>query len=71
MDALLEQGIVEQDQEARKAIYQQVQDLIIEDVPWIMLYTSNTFEGMKSNVMGYTHSLSGSFAALRETWIDG
>ena len=71
MDALLEQGIVEQDQEARKAIYQQVQELIIEDVPWIMLYTSNTFEGMKSTVKGYTHSLSGSFAALRETWIDG
>jgi peptide/nickel transport system substrate-binding protein len=70
MDALLEQGIIEQDQEARKAIYQQVQELIIEDVPWIMLYTSNTYEGMAAKVMGYTHSLSGSFAALRETWIE-
>lgn len=70
MDELLQQGIVEQDQDARRAIYQQIQELLIEDVPWIMLYTSNTFEGMKSSVQGFTHSLSGSFAALRETWIE-
>ena len=70
MDELLRQGILEQDREARKAIYQQVQELIIEDVPWIMLYTSNTFEGMTTGVKGYTHSLSGSFAALRETWLE-
>jgi peptide/nickel transport system substrate-binding protein len=69
MDELLLAGIVEQDREARKAIYQEIQDLIIEDVPWIMLYTSNTYEGMSANVMGFTHSLSGSFTALRETWI--
>lgn len=70
MDELLRQGILEQDREARKAIYQQIQELIIEDAPWIMLYTSNTFEGMTSRVKGYTHSLSGSFAALRETWLE-
>lgn len=70
MDELLQQGVIEQDPEARKAIYQQIQELIIEDAPWIMLYTSNTYEGMKSSVQGFTHSLSGSFAALRETWID-
>jgi peptide/nickel transport system substrate-binding protein len=69
MDELLRQGIIEQEPEARKAIYQQIQELIIEDVPWIMLYTSNTFEGMKDSVMGYTHSLSGSFAGLLDTWI--
>jgi peptide/nickel transport system substrate-binding protein len=70
MDELLRQGIIEQEQDARKAIYQQIQELIIEDVPWIMLYTSNTFEGMKDSVMGYTHSLSGSFSGLRDTWIE-
>ncbi len=70
MDSLLEEGILEQDPEARKAIYQQIQELIIEDVPWIMLYTSNTYEAMKSSVKGFRHSLSGSFAALRDTWIE-
>jgi len=70
LDQLMQEGLLEEDQEARKAIYQQAQELIIEEAPWIMLYTSNTFEGMRANVKGFTHSLSGSFHALRETWIE-
>ena len=70
-DQLLEEGLREQDQEKRNEIYQRAQELIIEEAPWIMLYTSNTFEGMKANVRGFVHSLSGSFHALRETWIEG
>lgn len=70
LDALFEEGLIEQDQEARREIYQQIQEMIIDEVPWIMLYTSNTFEGMAANVKGFTHSLSGSFHALRETWIE-
>lgn len=70
LDELFEEGLREQDREARRAIYQQIQEIIIEDAPWIMLYTSNTFEGMAANVKGFTHSLSGSLHALRETWIE-
>lgn len=69
LDELMAEGLREQDQEKRKEIYQRCQELIIEDAPWIMLYTSNTFEGMRANVKGFVHSLSGSFFALRETWI--
>lgn len=70
LDELMAEGLLEQDQEKRKAIYQRCQEVIIEEAPWIMLYTSNTFEGMRANVKGFTHSLSGSFHALRETWIE-
>lgn len=70
LDELMAEGLREDDLEARKAIYQRCQEIIIEDAPWIMLYTSNTFEGMRSNVKGFVHSLSGSFHSLRETWIE-
>ena len=70
LDELMKEGLLEQDREKRKEIYQRAQEIIIEDAPWIMLYTSNTFEGMRANVKGFTHSLSGSFYSLRETWIE-
>ncbi|HWV23813.1 MAG TPA: ABC transporter substrate-binding protein [Thermomicrobiales bacterium] len=70
LDDLMAEGLREDDLEARKEIYQRCQELIIDDAPWIMLYTSNTFEGMRANVKGFVHSLSGSFHALRETWIE-
>jgi peptide/nickel transport system substrate-binding protein len=70
LDQLMAEGLLEQDREKRKAIYQRCQEVIIDEAPWIMLYTSNTFEGMRANVRGFTHSLSGSFHALRDTWIE-
>jgi peptide/nickel transport system substrate-binding protein len=69
LDDLLAQGLAEQDQEARVEIYQQAQQVIIDDAPWIALYTSNTYEGMRLNVRGYTHSLSGSLKSLAQTWL--
>ncbi|MDQ4045396.1 MAG: ABC transporter substrate-binding protein [Chloroflexota bacterium] len=69
MDALIQAGLETQDREARAAIYQQIQELIIEDAPWINLYTSSTYEGARDRVRGFTHYLSGSFYALRETWL--
>lgn len=35
VDALMDQGLAETDQEKRKAIYAQVQQIVHEDVPWI------------------------------------
>lgn len=70
LDELMREGLEEQDQEKRAAIYQQCQQIIIDDAPWIMLYTSNTFEGMRSNVKGFVHYTSQSFHSLRETWLE-
>jgi peptide/nickel transport system substrate-binding protein len=70
-DDLLAQGLAEQDQEARAEIYQQAQQVIIDDAPWIALYNSHTYEGMRLNVRGFTHSLSGSLKSLAKTWLMG
>ena len=35
VDALMDQGLAETDQEKRKAIYAKVQEIVAEDVPWI------------------------------------
>ena len=67
LDALLAQGLEEQAQAARAEIYQQAQQLVIDDAPWIALYTSNTYEGMLMGVRGFEHSLSGSLRSLAKT----
>lgn len=70
-DELLAEGLRETDQATRAEIYQEAQQIIVDDAPWIPLYTSNTYEGMHMRVQGFRHSLSGSIKALKETWIRG
>lgn len=71
LDALLEQALLETDRDARAEMYQRAQQMIIDDAPWISLYTSDTYEGLRSNVRGFTHMLSGGLETLRDTWLDG
>jgi len=69
-DALLQEGLETTDQAARAEIYQQAQQVIIDDAPWINLYTSDTFEGLGTSVRGFEHMLSGGFYSLRNVWLD-
>jgi len=69
-DALVIEGLQESDQDARAAVYQELQELLIQDLPWISLYTSESYVGLKSNVQGFVRYLSSSYISLRETWID-
>lgn len=69
-DALLQEGLETTDQAARAEIYQQAQQVIIDDAPWINLYTSDTFEGLGTTVRGFEHMLSGGFFSLRNVWLD-
>lgn len=68
-DHLIEEGLATTDQAKRAPIYQQLQEVLIADSPWINLYTSESFVGLRSSVEGFTRYVSGSFASLRETWI--
>ena len=70
MDALIAQGLATQDLDERAAIYQEIQQLIIDDAPWINLYTSSTFEGAADRVQGFEHYLSGGFFGLVDTWLE-
>lgn len=70
VDALAEQGIAVTDQAERAKIYQEIQQILLEDLPWISLFVANQYEAMKTTVKGYTHIPTGSNAAFRETWLD-
>jgi peptide/nickel transport system substrate-binding protein len=71
VDALIEQGIATTDQNERARIYQEIQTILLEDLPWINLFVANQYEAMKTNVKGYVHIPTGSNIAFRTTWIEG
>lgn len=54
VDALLEEGRVTLDEEARKAIYKEAQKMIAEDAPMAFLYMNSFTVAMRDNVKGYT-----------------
>jgi peptide/nickel transport system substrate-binding protein len=69
LDALIAEGLVEQDHAARAEIYQQAQQIVIDDLPWISLYTSDTYEGLNTRVQGFEHMLSGGIRSIRGVWL--
>ncbi len=70
VDTLIDQGIQETDQAARAEIYQQIQTILLQDLPWISLFIANQYEAMKTYVKGYTHIATGSNVELRNVWLD-
>jgi peptide/nickel transport system substrate-binding protein len=70
MDKLIEDGIAATDQEARAEIYRQIQQILLDDRPWIPFFVANQYEAMRNNVKGYVHIPTGSNIAFRETWIE-
>jgi peptide/nickel transport system substrate-binding protein len=69
-DELIAAGVATTDQAQRKQIYQQLQQLLLDDVPWINLYIANQFEAMKTYVKGYTHISTGTNYTLKDVWLD-
>ncbi len=53
LDALLDEAGVEQDPEKRLALYQEAEQIIIQDAPWIPLYFSTDYNLVKPHVKGY------------------
>ena len=43
---------------------------MIDDLPIIPIYTSNTYEGLRADVEGFEHSLSGRLPYIRTTWLN-
>ena len=70
VDELIVEGIATTDEEARQQIYAEIQQILLDDLPWVNLFIANQFEAMKDDVKGYTHIPTGSNIALRETWLD-
>ena len=70
VDELIAQGMQVTDQEARAEIYRQIQEILLEDLPWINLFIANQYEAMKSYVKGYVHIPTGSNDSIRNVWLD-
>jgi peptide/nickel transport system substrate-binding protein len=52
LDALFQQGAREFDQDARKRIYQQIQQLLVEDQAAIFLFQNKSFVGVSNRIGG-------------------
>ncbi|HEX7040729.1 MAG TPA: ABC transporter substrate-binding protein [Trueperaceae bacterium] len=70
LDALLEEGRRVADQEARREVYRQAQERILELVPHVFLFHSSQFEALRSDVKGFEHFPNTSYLGLRTTWLD-
>ena len=54
VDALLEQARVEPDQETRFRLYNKIEQMILNDAPWVLLWnTGETYALIKPEVKGY------------------
>lgn len=53
MDELLEAGRREMDDAARKVIYDEVQLLLVDELPWLWLFIPNVTMGWQSNITGF------------------
>jgi peptide/nickel transport system substrate-binding protein len=71
VDKLIEQAIASTDQKERAGIYQQIQKILLDDLPWVSLFVANQYEAMKDYVQGYVHIPTGSNASFRTTWLEG
>ena len=69
-DELIAAGVATTDQAKRKQVYQQLQQLLLDEAPWINLYIAQQFEAMKTYVKGYTHIPTGTNYTLKDVWLE-
>jgi peptide/nickel transport system substrate-binding protein len=69
VDELIAKGIAVTDEAERAEVYRELQQILLDDLPWICLFVANQYEAMKKNVQGYVHIPTGSNLSLRQTWI--
>jgi len=70
IDDLLEQARVETDVEARRAIYEEIQRKIADDVPCIPLYHGVQAYAMRSNVKGFVMNWQADFGPLYSVYLE-
>jgi peptide/nickel transport system substrate-binding protein len=56
VDALIRRALALSDQQERIRLYNEAQDLIMEDAPYIFLYQTQTIVPMRKNVKGYVYN---------------
>lgn len=67
----IEQASVEPDRVKRRDLYLRIQQRVLQDVPWILLWAPIENYGMQRYVMGYDHVAFDSYKDLMAiTWLD-
>ncbi|MFT9846768.1 ABC transporter substrate-binding protein [Aneurinibacillus sp. REN35] len=69
MDGLLEKGLTTVNQDERKSIYNDVQNLLREDLSFMSTYYYPVIEGSRSHVKGYV-SWSAGYPRLWNVWLE-
>ncbi len=69
VDKLLDEGNVTQDFAKRKAIYQQVNKMIVDDAPYIYLYNPANIQAFRNYVKGYA-ARPDQAVQFVNTWLD-
>lgn len=69
VDKLIEQGRYTSDQEQRKAIYKNIENILIDELPYIPLWSENRIIVMNKRIMGYDPLSTGSLINLRKAYI--
>lgn len=69
-DKLVADGVASTKQEDRKKVYAQLQQKLLTDNPWVMLYIGSQYEAMKTYVKGYIHNPTGTNIGLKDTYLD-
>ncbi len=70
VDRLIDEGRTTIDQDARAAIYAELQAYLVEQAPIAYVYYSTQFEGMAPDVEGFEHWTNTSHLGLATTWLD-
>jgi peptide/nickel transport system substrate-binding protein len=70
VDRLLEAGRAESDADARRAIYLEVQERILELSPHVFLFHSTQYSANRPEVRGYEHFQNTSYISFRRTWLE-
>lgn len=70
LDALLDAGRQEPDAEARRAIYLEAQEIVLEQSPQVFLFHSAQYSANRPNVEGYQHFPNTSYLGFRTTWLE-
>ncbi len=69
LDELLDAGRVETDEATRKDIYNQVQQIIIDEAPYVYLYNPAVVNAWQPHVRGY-HALPSAAIRFKNAWLD-
>jgi peptide/nickel transport system substrate-binding protein len=70
IDRLLDEGRAVSDPAERKAIYRQLEELLLKDLPLTYLANSQMYEAYWDYVQGYTHMGNNRYKSFFYTWLD-